>query len=103
MKEWTTLNFDSNDVFDKTKHKALMDIFKDRKTGYDGQMLFVERLSTLNLDTIDATEKSALIAFLHLLLKADKDKFMVAFVPLNNVDSTLADNELFEMLIPSQF
>lgn len=104
MKEWTTLNFDSEDVFDKDKHKALIEVFKDKdKIGYDGQMLFVERLSTLNIAEIDDKEKSALVAFLHLLLKADKDKFMVAFVPLNNIDSTLADNELFEMLIPSQF
>jgi hypothetical protein len=102
-KEWTTLNFDSNDVFDDSRHKALMDIFRDKATGYDGQMLFVERLATLDIKEIDDKQVDSLCKFLHLLLKEDKEKFMVAFVPLNSDCSRLADDELFEMLIPSHF
>jgi hypothetical protein len=103
LKEWTTINFDSNDVFDNSKHKGLIDTFNDPKTGYDGQMLFVERLATLNVKDLQPDKIKSLIKFLHLLLEADYDKFMVAFVSLNNECSALADDVLFETLIPSQF
>ena len=100
-KEWTTLNFDSNDVFITKLHKDLMEIFKESK--YDGQMLFAERLATLAVKDIDDDKKSALTKFLHLLLKEDKEKFMVAFVPLNRECPSLADEDLFEQLIPTQY
>lgn len=101
MKEWTTLNFDSNDVFEPKLHKGLMDIFKDCK--YDGKMLFAERLATLPVKDLQKDKLSALQKFLHLLLKADKEKFMVAFTALNRENSSLADDELFEQLIPTVY
>jgi hypothetical protein len=107
MQEWTTLNFDSGDVFDKKLHKDLIDIFRGKGENmnkdqlYASQMLFAERLATLPVKDIQKDKVETLQKFLHILLKEDREKFMVAFTALNRENTSLADDELFEELIPT--
>jgi len=96
-KEWTTLNFDSADVFDTKKHEGLMKIFDE--TGNDGKTLFAERIATLNVTDLSKTHQTALKKFFHLLLEADQERMMMAFIPLNKECPTFHDDKLFSTLV----
>jgi hypothetical protein len=96
-KEWTSLNFDSLDVFDKKKHNNLMKIFKE--TGPDGKNLFAERIATLPVKDIDKKKQESLREFFHLMKKEDEERFMLAFIPVNKECPSMTDDELFSSLV----
>jgi hypothetical protein len=96
-KEWSELNFDSNDVYDDNKHKNLIKIFKGASE--DGMMLFAERIATLNVKDINKKQQESLRKFFHLMRDVDRERFMVAFIPVNNECHTLTDDSLFNELV----
>ena len=102
-KEWTSLNFDSRDVFDVKKHKDLMKIFTDtskgKDIGQDGRTLFAERIATLSVKDINKTQQESLRKFFHLLKDADEERFMIAYIPLNKDCPTFTDDKLFSSLV----
>lgn len=100
-KEWLSLNFDSRDVFDEKKHKDLIKIFEDKKgkIGEDGQTLFAERIATLNVKELTKGEREALCKFFHLMMGVDRERVMLAFIPVNKENYKITDNELLGMLV----
>jgi hypothetical protein len=96
-KEWTSLNFDSNDVFIDKKHKNLIDIFEE--TGDDGKNLFAERIATLPVKDLDKKKQDSLRKFFHLMKKSDEERFMIAFIPVNKECPSMTDDELFGSLV----
>ncbi len=96
-KEWSELKFDSEDAFDKKKQEKLIKIFK--KTGEDGKTLFAERLSTLPVKGIDKVKRENLRKFLHAIKEVDRERFMIAFIPINKENPDITDHELFTELV----
>lgn len=98
-KEWTSLNFNSNDVYDVKKHENLMEIFTAEETGDDGKTLFAERIATLPVKNLEKKKQDALRKFFHLMKKEDEERFMIAFIPINKECPDMTDEELFSSLV----
>ncbi len=96
-KEWGDLKFESEDAFDKKKQEKLIKVFK--KAGEDGKTLFAERLSTLHVKGIDKTKRENLRKFLHAIKEIDRERFMIAFIPINKENPDITDDELFTELV----
>jgi hypothetical protein len=96
-KQWTSLNFDSMDVFDVKKHKKLIEIFE--KTGPDGKNLFAERIATLPVKDLDKKKQDSLRKFFHLMKDVNEELFMIAFIPVNKECPSMTDDELFGSLV----
>ncbi len=96
-KEWGDLKFDSEDAFDLKKQEKLIKVFK--KSGQDGKTLFAERLSTLPVKGISKEKRTSLRKFLHAIKEIDRERFMVAFIPINKDNPDITDDELFSELV----
>lgn len=96
-KEWGDLKFESEDAFDRKKQERLIKIFK--RAGEDGKTLFAERLSTLRVKGIDKTKRESLRKFLHAIKEVDRERFMIAFIPINKENPEITDDELFTELV----
>ncbi len=96
-KEWSELKFASEDAFDLKKQQKLIKVFKS--TGQDGKTLFAERLSTLPVKGISKEKRNNLRKFLHAIKKIDRERFIIAFIPINKDNPDITDDELFSELV----
>ncbi len=96
-KQWSSLVFDSNDVYNEKKHDNLISIFE--KTSPDGKNLFAERIATLPVKDLKKKEIESLRKFLHLFMETDRERFMIAYIPVNKECPSMTDEKLFSILI----
>ncbi len=96
-KEWSELKFASEDAFDLKKQKKLIKVFKS--TGQDGKTLFAERLSTLPVKGISKEKRANLRTFLHAIKEIDRERFIIAFIPINRDNPEITDDALFSELV----
>lgn len=97
QKEWSSLRFESEDAFDLKKQEKLIKVFK--KAGQDGRTLFAERVATLPVKGISKDKRLNLRKFLHAIKEVDRERFMMAFIPINKDNPDITDDELFSELV----